>query len=126
MQTLAGGMMVWWHALLWGVFGSFAVEALDFQTFARSTRRRRQLTLGVIDRAYLSISVVFRIALGGGVALAAFQSGQLVGPLAAVGMGAAAPLMLAQLSKVVPVPLEAPGDEAEPPVLATTQSPVAK
>jgi hypothetical protein len=95
--------MIWWQALLWGVFGGLALDAVDFYQLSRSAAWRRNLELASRDYLLLGGGVVVRVLIGGGVAVAAVESNQVAGPVGAVAMGAGAPLILQQLAKVVAV-----------------------
>ena len=83
-----------WRLALWGLFGGFAAEGLDFY---RALKARGSAPWG--ERAssedpapsgYL-IATVIRVTIGGGLALAAAESDQVSTPLAAVAVGVAAP-----------------------------------
>lgn len=116
--------MLWWEALLWGMFGGAAVEALDFCQFARSPRRRKRFDLGRLGFTLLALSVLFRISVGAGLALAAFREGQIVGPMGAVGVGVAAPLVLAQFFKVIPVQIASSTEDQATPEMVPQPQPV--
>jgi hypothetical protein len=92
------------YAFGWGAFGGFALEALDFWRFSRTGRSIRW-DMSLLDTVVVSVGVIFRVAVGGGLALAASQSGQVSGSMGALGIGVAAPLVLERLSKDVPVVL---------------------
>jgi hypothetical protein len=91
------------EALLWGLFGGAAIESLDFCQFARSAKRRKQARkLPTLEIVIIALSVIVRVCVGGGLALAAQRDGQIVGAMGAVGIGVAAPLVLAQFFKLIP------------------------
>jgi hypothetical protein len=97
--------MVWWEALLWGLFGGLAVVALDFCQWARKPRsERRKLKLTRGDYALVITGGLVRTALGGGLAAAMAHDGQVLGAMGGVGIGAAAPLILVHLAQAVAPP----------------------
>jgi hypothetical protein len=51
----------------------------------------------------LAVSVVIRVGVGFGLASAAGLTGQVSGPLGAIAVGVAAPLLLEQMAKRLPV-----------------------
>lgn len=97
------------EALIWGLFGGASVEALDFYRIARSPGQRKKVAVRLGGLAALLASVVFRVGVGGGLALAAFQEGQVAGAMGAVAIGIGAPLAVAQLSRSIPVEVAASG-----------------
>jgi len=46
---------------------------------------------------------VIRVGVGFGLALAAVETGQVSGPLGAIAVGVAAPLLIEQMAKLVPL-----------------------
>jgi hypothetical protein len=93
---------------IWGLFGGFAVAGLDLHA---SLRRRGcwpwQARKGDPDpeispAAYLTGEII-RMIIGAGLAWAAAATGQISGPLGAVGIGAAAPFVINQFSAAVPL-----------------------
>jgi hypothetical protein len=100
----SGGMVarVQWEMALWGLFGGFAVEGLDFYRAFKAGSpmpwRERQTHGQRVPHGVLYLVVtVIRLAIGGGLALAAAQSDQVTTPLAAVAVGVAAPLIVERL-----------------------------
>jgi hypothetical protein len=96
--------MVGFVAGIWGLFGGFAIAGLDLKS---SLQRRKcwpwQADEGSTDpeisaAAYFTGEII-RMILGAGLAWAAAATGQVSGPLGAVGIGAAAPLILDQISR---------------------------
>ena len=88
---------------VWGLFGGFAVSGLELQALLRSRGRWPwQSAKGeppeISRSAYLTGEIV-RLLVGAGLAWAAAATGQISGPLGAVGIGAAAPFILDQLSR---------------------------
>jgi hypothetical protein len=98
-----------WIAALWGALGGFAVECLQFYTAIRRTGRWPWTRKGEPGPLPLVVSVVIRLALGAILAGAADASGQVSGPFGALAIGIAAPLLVEQIAKRVP--LELPGTE---------------
>lgn len=99
--------MIWVYAA-WGLFGGLAVEALEF---LRAIRRAAGMPWKNEDGTRnpaepgpgaLAISVVIRMGIGGGLAAAAGASGQVSGPLAAITIGVAAPLIIEQFGGQMP------------------------
>ncbi|WP_141578552.1 hypothetical protein [Actinomadura sp. WMMA1423] len=101
-------MLVWWQAVLWGMAGGGCVEALElYAQIHRSRRRwswRRPIPQGLTAFA---VSVLIRLAVGAAVAAALAASGQVSGPLAAFGLGVAAPLVIEKLARLVPLQIDA-------------------
>ncbi|MDN3353625.1 hypothetical protein [Actinomadura sp. DC4] len=93
--------MDFWKAALWGLAGGVCMEALDLYRQIRDTpgwNWRKPIPQGL--PAYV-ISILIRVAIGG--ILAAAGSGQLTGPLAALGLGVSAPAVLEKLARNVPL-----------------------
>lgn len=89
-------------AFLWGLFGGFAVESLDFSKLVRNNQRPWR-PVDRYDIPFLAASVVFRLLLGAFLAVAARQSDQIGGPMGAIAIGVAAPLFLEQLARQVTI-----------------------
>ncbi|SHH05607.1 hypothetical protein [Streptoalloteichus hindustanus] len=103
---------------LWGLFGGFAVEGLDFAGAIRRTGGWPWRQPGEPGPAPLLISVVIRLTVGGGLAAAAGSAGQVGGPFGALAIGIAAPLVVAQLASQVTLPTgssNAPRKDQSPP-----------
>jgi hypothetical protein len=101
--------MIWVEPTLWGLFGGFAIEALDVITAVRRHRRwpwldeRRRPEPGPL--AY-GIATVLRLVVGAGVACAAAASVRYgIRPWLAMGLGAAAPVVLEKLTALIPLML---------------------
>jgi hypothetical protein len=99
MQVLVGAM--------WGVLGGAVVEAYDTVAVARATRRWPWLDPGKPSKETTQterwnafgvwlFAATVRVAAGGGVAAAA--SSQVIGELAAFGLGVAGPLALERIT----------------------------
>jgi hypothetical protein len=88
---------------LWGAFGGFAVESMEFYGAIKRTNRWPWKVEGETGLGPLLASVVIRISVGCGLAWAATESGQVSGPFGAIAVGVAAPLLLEQMAKQVPV-----------------------
>jgi hypothetical protein len=103
---------------LWGLFGGFAIEGLDFYTAVRRHGRlpwkgRRRREAG--PWAYLCAELI-RLAIGTGLAAAAAASEQVGTPIAALAVGVAAPMIIERLTHAIPldpppapVPVPVPG-----------------
>ncbi|MCP2259865.1 hypothetical protein LX15_003574 [Streptoalloteichus tenebrarius] len=96
---------------LWGLFGGFAVEGLDFAGAIRRTGGWPWKQPEEPGPVPFLVSVVIRLAVGGGLAVAAGSAGQISGPFGALAIGIAAPLVVAQLAGQVPL---TPGSADEP------------
>lgn len=92
-----------WVFALWGLLGGLAVEAMDF---VKAIRRVKgwpwRPPLGPGGGPYC-VSVIVRIGAGGILAGAAGASGQISGPIIALALGTAAPLVLEKLSQQIPM-----------------------
>ena len=97
--------MSWMDAALWGLFGSFAVEGLDFYTAIRRRGRWpwRAPDPGEVGALAYVVAELFRLIIGGGLAWAAAASGQLTTATGALAVGIAAPLIVERLTQVVPL-----------------------
>lgn len=90
-----------WDYLLWGAYGGLAVEAIEFSGAIRRIKDWPWKVAGESPPFVLAISVMIRIGLSLGLTLAAGQAGQIAGPMGAVAVGAAAPLLIEQMAKQV-------------------------
>lgn len=102
--------MTWVGAAWWGLFGGFAVEALEFWT---AVRRHHHWpwespgdgpTLGLL--AYV-IATVLRLGVGTGVAVAARASGHSATAWLAMFVGAGAPSLLERVTALMPLVVHA-------------------
>ncbi|MEV4502617.1 hypothetical protein [Streptomyces klenkii] len=99
--------MIWVGPTLWGLFGGFAIEALDLITAVRRHQRWPWLDKRGRPRpgplAY-SVAAGLRLVVGAGVACAAATSvHDRVTPWLAMGLGAAAPVVLEKLTALIPL-----------------------
>ncbi len=92
-----------WVYALWGAFGGLSVEAVQFYGAIRRTGTWPWKTKGEPRPLPLFVSVVIRVGVGFGLALAAVETGQVSGPLGAIAVGVAAPLLIEQMAKRVPL-----------------------
>ncbi|GAB3481368.1 hypothetical protein [Amycolatopsis cihanbeyliensis] len=98
---------------VWGLFGGFAVEGLEFAGAIRRTGGwpwRQPNEPGPLP---LAVSVIIRLAVGAGLAVAIGATGHISGALGAVAVGVAAPLIIEQVARQVPLAGE-PAAEPEP------------
>jgi len=95
--------MTWWHYALWGAFGGLAVEAVQFYGAVRRTGDWPWNTPGAPPRGPLAVSVIIRMSVGLGLAAAAGETGQVAGPLGAIAVGVAAPLLIEQMARQIPL-----------------------
>jgi hypothetical protein len=120
--------MTWVHAVLWGLFGSFAVEGLDFWAAIRrqgvwpwQAQAHGLRTIGALG--YLVAELV-RLVIGGGLAGASMLSGQITTQVGAIAVGIAAPLIVERISRQIPLTdssQDTLGSEAQSTVSSTAQ-----
>jgi hypothetical protein len=84
---------------LWGLFGGFAVEALEFQGAIRRVGGWPWTAGGEPGPIPLLASVLIRLIVSIGVTAALAASHQVSGPYGAIGAGIAAPLLIEQLGR---------------------------
>jgi hypothetical protein len=87
------------QAALWGAFGGLAVELVEFHRVLRQTGTWPWNIQGEPSASMWLASIVIRIGLGLGLAVAGAETGEIAGPFAAIGAGVAAPLIIEQLGK---------------------------
>lgn len=92
-----------WEFAAWGAFGGFALEAIQFYGAIRRTGDWPWRTKGEPGPLPLLVSVLIRVGLGLGLAWAAAETNQINGPIAAIAVGVAAPLIIEQMAKRIPV-----------------------
>lgn len=97
--------MTWIEAALWGLFGGFAVEGLDLYAAVRRRgcwpwRARGPREVGV---AGYFVAELFRLVIGSGLAWALAESRQVTTAVAALAVGAAAPLIVERLTRAIPL-----------------------
>jgi hypothetical protein len=98
-------------AAAWGLFGGFAVEGLDMYVALRRNRcwpwhvPNSPNPRDVPEAGPLGyvVAEIVRLLIGAGLAWAALSTGQVSGPLGAIGVGAAAPVIIGQLAKAIPL-----------------------
>jgi hypothetical protein len=94
-----------------GLFGGFAVAGLELYTELRRYGRwpwkqQPYPGTGKVPEAGpvgYAIAEAVRLFIGAGLAWAAPATGQIAGPLGAPGVGVAAPTIIAQLAKAIPL-----------------------
>jgi hypothetical protein len=116
--------MTTWEYAMWGLFGGFAVEGLEFAGAIRRTGGWPWHQPEEPGLAPLAVSVVIRLVVGAGLAAAAGTTGQISGPFGALTMGIAAPLLIEQLARQIPLVSSNAGARAPPPEGTTDQSAV--
>lgn len=97
--------------MCWGLFGGFAVEGLDCYAVLRTCgdwpwRVKLEWESGPLG---YGTAEVIRLSIGGGLALASAQSGQVTTAIGAAAVGVATPIIVERLLKGVP--LEPPPSE---------------
>lgn len=111
----------WVQAALWGVAGGFVLEGLEFHAALRRHGRWPWKVTGrgarVGTAGYL-IAELIRLMAGGILAGAASASGQVSGPLAALAIGVAAPVMVERLTALIPLPSSESTSPARKPATA--------
>lgn len=95
--------------LLWGIFGGSAVEGLEFSRAIRATGSWPWRLRGEPGALPYAVSVVVRLLVGGGLALALGLDHQIIGVFGALTCGVAAPLILEQLAQRIPESVEQHG-----------------
>lgn len=96
--------MTWWEYALWGGLGGLAVEATQFYRAIRRFKVWPWEVKGEAEPSVLAASVVFRVGLGIIAALVIGKAGTVSGVLGIFGVGVAAPLIIEQLMRQVPLP----------------------
>lgn len=120
----------WVHAGLWGLAGGFIVEGLELYVAVRQKGKWPWRVDGESENdqagplAYV-IAETIRMVIGGILAGASAASGQVTGPLAAVAIGVAAPVMVGHLTALLPIPALAAADPAAGSPTCACQSPAA-
>jgi hypothetical protein len=89
--------------IVWGTFGGFAVEGMEFSKAVRATGDWPWRQKGEPGALPMAISIIIRLAVSGGLSLALGQGHQIIGVFGALTAGVAAPLILEQLSARVPL-----------------------
>ncbi|MFW5420946.1 hypothetical protein J0910_30465 [Nocardiopsis sp. CNT-189] len=84
---------------LWGLFGAFAIEGLQFNSAIRRTRCWPWQYPGEPSFGPWAASVVIRLGIGTGLAAAAGLGDQISGAFGALAVGIAAPYIIEQLSR---------------------------
>jgi hypothetical protein len=103
----------------WGAFGGFAVEGLEITSSIRRTGRWPWRVKGAPPFPPFIASVVIRLSIAAGVAVAFVSGGQVSGALGALSVGVMAPLLVEKLAQL---PLSADSaagtdDVSSPPLL---------
>jgi len=88
-----------WEAALWGLIGAAAIEAWDLYGAIHRLKGFPWKFDGEVALAPYLVSVLLRVLLGVGMAVAFVASGQADGPVGAVAIGIAAPKLLEQLAR---------------------------
>lgn len=91
-----------WEAALWGLFGGFAVEGLEFAAAVRRVKTWPWAFPGEPRKWPYFVSVVIRLTISSGLPAAATASDQISTVFAAVAFGIAAPLVVEQIARQAP------------------------
>jgi hypothetical protein len=94
--------MQWWELIVWGAFGGAAVEAVEILGAVKKTRQVPWNRPGEVSLSAFATSVAIRVLLGIGLAYALGSTDQVAGPIGAIAVGIAAPLIVEQLTKQIP------------------------
>ena len=106
-----------WVYAVWGASGGLMVEAVQFYSAIRRSGSWPWKGEGGARTATTPSPVVIRIGVGFGLAWAAAGTHQVSGPLGAIAVGIAAPLVIEQMAQRVPIddggrPIEGSHDES--------------
>jgi hypothetical protein len=88
-----------WAAALWGFMGAGAIEAWDLYGAIHRVKGFPWMMPGEVAFVPYMVSVVLRVLLGVGMAIAFVALGQADGPVGVVAIGIAAPKLLEQLAR---------------------------
>lgn len=98
-----------WGTFMWALGGGLAAEALRWWRLVRSHRSGDTLNLPTYARSPFYWALTSLIVLAGGMLAVAYAaSGQRLGPLLAINIGASAPLIIQGLAASAP-PVAASG-----------------
>ena len=105
-----------WAAALWGFVGVAAIKAWDLYGAIHRVKGFPWKFDGEVALAPYLVSVLLRVLLGVGMAVAFVASGQAAGPVGAVAIGIAAPKLLEQLARqaVSQTPADGAANELRP------------
>jgi hypothetical protein len=105
-----------WAAGLWGFMGAAAIEAWDLYGAIHRVKGFPWKFAGEVTLAPYLVSVMLRVLLGVGMAVAFVASGQADGPVGVVAIGIAAPKLLEQLARqaVSQTPADDPPGQLRP------------
>lgn len=108
--------MTLWEYAVWAGLGGLAVELLELFGSVRRTGDWPWRHAGEVRPGVLACSVAIRVGLGMGLAVAAAGAGHISGAIGALAIGVAAPCLLEQLARQVPVRDRAlpPGPSSSP------------
>jgi hypothetical protein len=122
--------MAWWQVALWALAGGFVVEGLEFTALQRRHRKwpwqvdaEAAETTGSTAAGPLGYFLAELVRLAAGGILGAALAGQVTGPLPAVAIGAAAPIIAGHLAAYVPLP---PRPAQDGPAISTIPSATAQ
>jgi hypothetical protein len=100
--------MTGWEYAFWGFFGGFAVDGLEFAGAIRRVGGWPWRQPGEPGLLPYAVSVAIRLVVGAGLAAAAGTTGQISGPFGALAVGVAAPLLIEQLARQIPLTTSTP------------------
>ncbi|MEJ2291826.1 MAG: hypothetical protein P8Y13_01295 [Deinococcales bacterium] len=105
-----------WETFLWAAGGGLAAEALRWWRLVRGQQQGATINLPVYARSPLYWGLTAAIVLAGGMlAVAYVSSGQRLGPILAVNVGASAPLIIQGLAASAPSGVEPSVARGAPP-----------
>lgn len=91
--------LTWWQLGLWGLFGGFIVDGLEFYRLVRKSKGKWPKEFSTPAQV---VAELIRLISAAGLAVGLGTSGQIAGPLGAISVGAAAPLVIEKLSQELP------------------------
>ncbi|MER5598503.1 hypothetical protein [Streptomyces sp. NPDC002265] len=94
--------MMWWQACLWGALGAGLVEAGEMWQLHRTQERFPWVKDGEPQIKPYLLAVFLRCFMAIGITAVYGVSGQVAGPLAAVTLGVAAPVIIQQIADSSP------------------------
>ncbi|MEJ2665683.1 MAG: hypothetical protein P8Z81_01035 [Deinococcales bacterium] len=94
-----------WATFLWAVGGGLAAEALRWWRLVQNQRSGATLNLPAYVRSPFYWALTLLVVLAGGMLAVAYAaSGEALGPILAVNIGASAPLIIQGLAASTPAP----------------------
>lgn len=89
--------MEWWALVLWGFAGGFAVDGIEIWKLVKANGGAWP---GSISTIAFSVAEIIRLSVGAFLTVAFGEAGQVSGPVGALAIGAAAPLIVEKLAQL--------------------------